>query len=225
MRLWSIAIDGPAGAGKSTVARLVAKRLRFLYVDTGAMYRAVAWLALREGIGPSEEDRLVDMLGRSHIEFAKNENGLLDVYVDGREITPELRLPDVSQMVSQVSVHARIRHVMTTWQREFATRYSVVMDGRDIGTVVLPDADVKIFLTADITERARRRQAEFADKGYDVPLDELIRSIAERDERDQNRDVAPLKAAADAIHIDTTGKTIDQVVEEIILMVSRVTHG
>ncbi len=218
----SIAIDGPAGAGKSTVAKLVARRLKFLYVDTGAMYRAISLIAVKAGCSVSDETELLSEVKRHQVRFDKNSDGLLDVFINSNNVTHELRGPEVSDIVSQVAVHKGIRALLTEWQRGFATRYSVVMDGRDIGTIVLPNANLKIFLTADLKERAKRRAAELTRKGYNVSLEEIMQAMAIRDERDASRDVAPLKKADDAISIDSTNKTVDEIVNEILVLVERV---
>ncbi|GGJ10277.1 cytidylate kinase [Alicyclobacillus cellulosilyticus] len=220
-----IAIDGPAGAGKSTVAKEVARRLGIVYVDTGAMYRAVAWLALRHGVSPADEQGLIRLLRQHELRFERNGHGMFDVYVDGANITSELRTPEVSAAVSQLSAHPEIRRILTEWQRSFSRSQSVVMDGRDIGTVVMPDAPVKIYLTADIRERARRRADELAAKGFSVSVEELLHSLRERDERDTSRACAPLRRPDDAICIDSTDMTVDEVVERILSIVRQVHHG
>lgn len=221
----SIAIDGPAGAGKSTVAREVAKQLGFVYVDTGAMYRVVAWLAMNRARECEHEEEVARLLNETEILFKKNDLGLLDAYVNGKLLGPELRTPEVSTLVSKISVFPKVRQKLTEWQRRFAEQNPVVMDGRDIGTVVLPRAQVKVFLTAKIEERAKRRLTELRDKGFDVTLEELMKSIQERDDRDSNRDVAPLKPADDAYLIDTTGRAINEVVGAILDVVQQVSHG
>jgi cytidylate kinase len=217
----NIAIDGPAGAGKSTVAREVARRLGLLYVDTGAMYRGVAWLALHCGLSADDETAIVDLLQQHPLRFVRNADGGLDVYYREQRITAELRNPEVSALVSQLSVYPNVRKMLTQWQQEFAREHSVVMDGRDVGTVVLPNADVKVFLTASLEERTQRRAQELRSKGYEVSEEELKRAIAERDARDSTRSVAPLKPAPDAHCIDSTGKSVEQVVDEIIALVER----
>ncbi|MCL6515586.1 (d)CMP kinase [Alicyclobacillus sp.] len=224
MRHINIAIDGPAGAGKSTVARLVAKALGILYVDTGAMYRGVAWLAVRNQVPPDDERALLEMLRRHDLRFERDASGELAVVADGEDITSQLRDPKVSETVSKLSVHPGIRAWLTRWQQAFAKQGAVVMDGRDVGTVVMPDAAVKVFLTASIEERARRRQKEFTDKGFDVTLQDMREAIAERDARDSTRAIAPLKPAEDAHLIDSTGRSVDEVVEEILRLVERVPH-
>jgi cytidylate kinase len=221
----NIAIDGPAGAGKSTVAKEVARRLGILYVDTGAMYRSVAWLVIHYGTAEMGSDEIMALLKQHPLRFEPDSSGALEVYVDDRSITTELREPSVSEIVSKLSVYADLRVVLTQWQREFGERYSVVMDGRDIGTVVLPEANVKIFLTASLDERSRRRAMEFRDQGYATDVEAIRSAIAERDDRDQTRAVAPLRPAHDAHIIDSTGNTVLQIVEQILALVERVTHG
>jgi cytidylate kinase len=223
MRRLTIAIDGPASAGKSTVAKALAERLGLCYVDTGAMYRGVAWLALKHGVRVEDEEAVLQLLERHPLQFKRNDAGSIDVCFNGRSIASELRSPEVSEVVSILSALPGVRRLLTEWQREFSRQYSVVMDGRDIGTVVLPDADVKVFLTADLRERAERRRREFLERGYEVSPEELEAALRERDERDATREIAPLKPAPDAICIDSTGKTVSQVVEEILSHVKRVT--
>lgn len=212
----SIAIDGPAGSGKSTVAKMVAERLQFVYVDTGAMYRAVAYLCMEYAIDAEDFEAVGQLLHDHDISFRQNQKCVIEVYVDGLNVTSRLRDPDVSARVSAVSTHQNVRDRMTHWQREYASEHSVVMDGRDIGTVVLPNATVKVFLTASPEERARRRQSEYSGRGFQVPLTEIVRDVVERDRRDSERAIAPLMEAHDAVHIDSTGKPIDRVVAEII---------
>lgn len=222
--LISIAIDGPAGAGKSTVARELARQLGLWYVDTGAMYRAVAWLVVRYKVSPGDERSLVNLLNSHPLSFTQVDSDGMRVYAEGTEITSELRSLEVSEVVSKISVHSQVRERLTQWQRDFSRKFSVVMDGRDIGTVVLPDANVKIYLTADLSERAKRRVEEYSRKGLEMSLTELKDSIIQRDERDSSREVAPLKPAPDAYCIDSTGKTVAQVVAEILAIVERVEY-
>lgn len=217
----SIAIDGPAGAGKSTVAKMVAERLNFLYVDTGAMYRVVAYLCVLQGTSPEDAEAVERLLDTHQLTFTNGLKGGLKVCVDGEDVTQALRNPDVSARVSTVAAHHGVRMRMTAWQRDFAKRQSVVMDGRDIGTVVLPHATLKVFLTADVGERARRRQMEYRNQGFDVSLEEIVQSVRERDQMDSEREVAPLVEADDAIRIDSTGKSIDKVVDEILQLLER----
>lgn len=224
MRQVCIAIDGPAGAGKSTVAKKVANELGFLYIDTGAMYRGVAWLAVRHKVDIADERAIMELLAVHSLHFDKNDANGLDIYADGELITPFLRNPEVSDCVSQLSVHVGVRQKLTEWQREFASRYSVVMDGRDIGTVVIPDANVKVFLTASLEERAKRRALEMGENGFHTSVEALKFAISERDTRDSSRDIAPLRPAEDAHCMDTTGKSIDEVVAEILLLVKQVAY-
>ena len=215
----SIAIDGPAGAGKSTVAKLVAKRLNLMYVDTGAMYRAVAYLCVKDGVDGRVERAVRELLDTHKITFEQGADNGLRVFVDGVEVTARLRDPEVSALVSTVATHPAVRSQLTDWQRDFAARHSVVMDGRDIGTVVLPNATVKVFLTAAPEERARRRQQEYHQMGYEVAFDEIVRSVIERDKKDSERALAPLREAEDAVRIDSTDKPIEYVVDEIVQLV------
>lgn len=216
-----IAIDGPAGAGKSTVAKEVARRLAILYVDTGAMYRGVAWLSVQYGVNVTDEHGLVRLLSEHTLSFAKGPTGSFEVAADGVSITDLLRNVEVSQRVSELSAHPKVRSILTEWQRQLSLSQSVVMDGRDIGTVVMPDADYKFFLTADLRERARRRHAEMQGKGFGGTLDQLQETMAARDERDSSRAVAPLAKAPDAVEVDSTGKTVDDVCNEILRVVTR----
>lgn len=216
----SIAIDGPAGAGKSTVAKMVARRLSWMYVDTGAMYRAIAFICARNGIDPEDATKVRSALDRHDIIFNEAPDCGLRVVIDNIDVTGHLRDPEVSSLVSSVAAHASVRDRLTEWQRAFAAAHSVVMDGRDIGTVVLPNASLKVFLTADPEERARRRQAEYRQQGYDVPLEEIVQSVIERDRRDSERAIAPLRQADDAICIDSTDKSIEEIVEEILQLVA-----
>lgn len=210
----NIAIDGPAGAGKSTVARLVAGALRYVYVDTGAMYRAVTAIALERGI-PPEDEEAVGRLARSlNIELKPGDDGQL-VYADGEDVTGKLRTLDVNRNVSRVAAYAAVREKMADLQRRMALAKGVVMDGRDIGTHVLPDAELKIFLTATPRERALRRFKELGDSSG-ITLEQLERDIAERDRMDQERELAPLLRAPDARYVDSTGRTIAQIVDEIV---------
>ncbi|HZG14461.1 MAG TPA: (d)CMP kinase [Candidatus Bathyarchaeia archaeon] len=216
----NIAIDGPAGAGKSTVAKIVAARLQYVYIDTGAMYRALAWAVQREGIAVTDEQAVSQLLANNRIRLARNQQQQL-VFWNEINITDEIRTPEVSQYASIVASHGEVRMQMLALQRELAKEGNVVMDGRDIGTHVLPDAEVKIFLTASIRERAERRLSELAAKGHVTSLEELEAEIAERDKRDSEREVAPLKQADDAVLVDTTGITIEEVVEQIIEICKR----
>ena len=212
-----IAIDGPAGAGKSTIAKIVAKKLGYVYIDTGAMYRAVAWKVLAE---KKLDDEMTDAF---IINAAKNididlkyENDKTVVRVNGTDVTNEIRTPEVSGAVSQVAKLPEVREKMVTLQRKMGENGAIVMDGRDIASHVLPNANVKIFLTASIDERARRRCKEMTEKGYDVSLDEIKRDIAARDKADTERKVSPLVRVPDAELVDTTGMSIDEVTQKIL---------
>ncbi|MBD2861335.1 MULTISPECIES: (d)CMP kinase [Paenibacillus] len=215
MDKFNIAIDGPAGAGKSTVARLVAKELGFIYIDTGAMYRAVTWKALQSGITAEDREQLVEIASKLRIELLPGEHGQ-QVLLDGSDVTGLIRSPEVNQNVSAVSAIPEIRTLLVAKQQEMAEAEGVVMDGRDIGTHVLPDAKVKIFLTASVKERAERRYLEMKARNEDVSLEKLEREIAERDRMDEQREVSPLVRARDAVLLDTTGIAIPQVVERIL---------
>jgi len=210
----NIAIDGPAGAGKSTVARLVASQLRYVYVDTGAMYRAVTAMALERGIPPEDEEAVGRLARQLRVDLRPGEDGQL-VYADGVDVTSKLRTLEVNRNVSRVASYEAVRTKMAEEQRRMAAAKGVVMDGRDIGTHVLPNAELKIFLTATPRERALRRFREMGEQ-KDITLDQLEREIAERDRMDQEREIAPLLQAPDAKFVDSTGRTIDQIVDEIV---------
>lgn len=220
METTNIAIDGPAGAGKSTVAKMVAKELGYIYVDTGAMYRALTQQALELGIDIDDEDQLDDFLHNHSIDLV-NEDGIQRVKVDGIDISEKIRTRDVSQNVSLVSSHAKVRKTMVDIQRKMAKGNNVVMDGRDIGTNVLPDADLKIFLTASIEERAKRRYSELIAAGNEANLEQIEEDIALRDKKDQERKVNPLRMAEDAILIDSSNFTIEEVVDEILSLAKK----
>ena len=211
----SIAIDGPAGAGKSTIAKLVAKKLDYIYVDTGAMYRAIAYELVRTGVDIEDEQALTDACAKMNIEI-KYENGVQQVYMNGENVTPYLRTEETGNMASRSSAKAPVRAALLDIQRNMAVEYNVVMDGRDIGTNVLPNAETKIYLTASADERANRRYKELVEKGEPADYDKIKADIIERDERDMKREIAPLKQAEDATLIDSSNMTIDEVVSEIL---------
>ena len=215
-----VAIDGPAGAGKSTVAQRAARKLGCTYIDTGAMYRAVAWKTLQRK-QPVTDELILDVVKDVHVELAYVE-GKTTVSVDGTDVTGEIRTPEVTAIVSQVAALGPVRSRMVELQRRMAAKGSVLMDGRDIATSVLPDANVKIFLTASIEERARRRFKEMQEKGYNVSLEELQKDIAARDKADSEREISPLVQAPDAELLDTSNMGIDEVVQAIIDRCSRV---
>ncbi|MGG3470804.1 (d)CMP kinase [Neobacillus pocheonensis] len=214
----SIAIDGPAAAGKSTVAKIVAEKLAYIYIDTGAMYRALTYKAIANNLNLEEEDSLLEMLLLTNIELFPSEQGQL-VYLDNQDVTNEIRSAEVTNSVSIVAKHKLIREEMVKRQQAFAVTGGVVMDGRDIGTHVLPNAEVKVFLLASVDERAERRYQENLIKGFPSDLNQLKQEIARRDKIDSEREVAPLKKADDAIEIDTTSLSIPEVVEKIMDLV------
>lgn len=211
-----VAIDGPAGAGKSTVAQMAAKELGYTYIDTGAMYRAVAWKTLAAG-KPVTDELISSIVQDIDIEL-HYVDGHTTVSVDGTDVTAAIRTPEVSHIVSRVAALGPVRERLVTLQRRMATHGGVLMDGRDIATHVLPDADVKIYLTASIEERARRRWKELRAKGTEVMLAEIEHDIATRDKADMEREISPLIKADDAVLLDTTGMTIDEVVNRIVGM-------
>lgn len=213
-----VAIDGPAGAGKSTVAREVAARLQYLYIDTGAMYRAVTLQVLRLGVSPTDFDQVASVASGLTVELGTDpREGVSQAFLDGENVTDYIRSQAVNEAVASVAANPLVRERLRDAQREMARRGGVVMDGRDIGTVVLPDADVKIYLTASLHERATRRYEEMrAQEGVCVTQAQLMREIALRDAADSQRAVAPLERAPDAVLIDTTGLPVAEVVERII---------
>ena len=216
MKKLVVAIDGPAGAGKSTVAQLAAKELGYTYIDTGAMYRAVAWKVLQQG-GEVTDEKILAVVPDIDVDLSY-ENGKTTVRVDDRDVTGEIRTPEVSHIVSQVAALGPVRETMVDLQRKMAERGGVLMDGRDIATNVLPGADVKIYLTASIAERANRRYKELREKGLAVDLADIEHDIAARDKADMEREISPLVQADDATLLDTTGMTIPEVVARIIGM-------
>jgi len=211
----AIAIDGPAAAGKSTVAKKVARRLSYIYIDTGAMYRALTLKANRLNINFQDEESLINLLEQTNIELKQSEDGQL-VFMDGREVTSDIRTESVTSKVSYIAAHPGIRKEMVIRQQALADGNGVVMDGRDIGTHVLPYAEVKIFLIATVEERAKRRYEENVQKGFPADLEKLKKEIEQRDQLDSSRQTAPLIKAAGAIEIDTTSLSIDEVAEKIL---------
>ena len=210
-----IAIDGPAGAGKSTVARKVAGTLGFIYIDTGAMYRAVTARVLDQSIALTDGERISSLAGQVDVHFTQSD-GILKVWADGEDVTDKIRTPEITAAVPLLSQVSAVRHAMVRLQREMAAGGKVVLDGRDIGTVVVPEACAKIFLTASVEERARRRWLEMKEKGYHPQLEKLQQEIEQRDRQDREREIAPLRQAEDAVLVDTTGMPIDAVVEKIV---------
>ena len=211
---YNVAIDGPAGAGKSTVAKLVAEEKGFIYVDTGAMYRGLAIHFLDRGIRAEETDKVIEACKDADVKI-RYEEGVQQVFLNGTNITGRLRDEAVGQMTSKCSVIPEVRAKLLDLQRDLARAQDVIMDGRDIGTCVLPDADVKVYLTASVETRAKRRYDELTAKGEACDLDEIARDIKERDERDMNRETAPLRQAEDAVPVDSSDMTIEDVVRTI----------
>lgn len=214
----SIAIDGPAAAGKSTVAKVVAEKLSYIYIDTGAMYRALTYKALVNNLNLEDENSLLETLLSTKLELYPSPKGQL-VFLDNQEVTDMIRSSEVTNSVSIVAKHQKVREEMVRMQQSFAFNGGVVMDGRDIGTHVLPNAEVKVFLLASVEERAVRRHTENLQKGFPSNLDQLKEDIARRDKIDSEREYAPLKKADDAIEIDTTSLSILEVVEKIMALV------
>lgn len=212
---YNIAIDGPAGAGKSTIAKLVAKEKGFIYVDTGAMYRGMAIHFLNCGIRPDETEKIIAACEDAEVTIAY-ESGVQQIYLNGENVTSRLRSQETGNMASVSSAVPEVRAKLLDMQRSLAREKDVVMDGRDIGTHILPDADVKVYLTASVTTRAKRRFLELEEKGIACDYDEIARDIKERDERDMNRSVAPLKQAPDAVYLDSSEMTIPEVVAAIL---------
>ena len=200
----SIAIDGPAGAGKSTIARALAAQNGWLYVDTGAIYRTVGLYALRQGIDPKQEAQVVPLLRELDIAMQVEDDGVQHMYLNGEDVTRAIRAPEIAMYASSVSAHAAVRSFLLEMQRSLARTRDVVMDGRDIGTVVLPDATVKIYLTASAEIRARRRWLEQQQKGNEQPYEDVLADVKRRDQQDMNRAVAPLRQAEDAVLADTS---------------------
>ncbi len=211
---YNVAIDGPAGAGKSTVAKRVAKELGFVYVDTGAMYRALAVYFLKQGLQPDETEKIADACKMAEVSIGY-EDGMQQVYLNGENVTSQLREERVGNMASVSSAIPAVRAQLLELQRELARTKDVVMDGRDIGTNILPNADVKVYLTASVETRAKRRYLELTEKGIACDLQAIEHDIEERDTRDMNREIAPLKQAEDAVFLDSSNMSIDDVVSEI----------
>lgn len=212
---YNIAIDGPAGAGKSTIAKKVSKELGYIYVDTGALYRGMAVYFLENGVSAEETEKIGQMCKEAVVTLGY-EDGVQQVYLNGENITAKLREEEVGKMASVSSAIKEVRMQLLELQRDLAAKENVVMDGRDIGTNVLPQAETKIYLTASVDTRAKRRFLELQEKGVPCVLEEIAKDIEDRDYRDMNRDVAPLKQAEDAVYIDSSEMSIDEVVVEIL---------
>ncbi|WP_018658656.1 (d)CMP kinase [Allofustis seminis] len=220
MEQLQIAIDGPASSGKSTIAQMIAKELSLVYIDTGAMYRALTYAALEHGIDVADESKLLELLSHMTISFKPTADGQ-KVYVNDTDITKEIRENKVSQNVSEVSAHPHVREALVKLQKELAGKHSVIMDGRDIGTVVLPDAPVKIFLVASVDVRAQRRHLENQSRGISSTFEQIKADLIERDALDTSRKHSPLKKAMDAIEVDTTALTIHEVVAKILEIIKQ----
>lgn len=215
MKTISVAIDGPAGAGKSTIARRLAAELGYRYVDTGAIYRTVAYFMDLWGVSPKDVDGVNRYIDELTVEIEYDEDGLQHMMMNGMDVTKDIRTPDISQKASLISAHACVRDMLLDMQRELAEQNNVVMDGRDIGTVVLPHATVKIFLTASPEVRAKRRCDELSAKGQKVDYDKVLKDIQQRDYQDTHREIAPLKMSRDSIKVDTSDMTIEEVLEKL----------
>lgn len=216
----SIAIDGPSGAGKSTISRKAAEIFGFIYVDTGAIYRTIGLASKIRGVSLDDKAAVMEMLTKLNIELKYNESGEQHMYLDGKDVSRDIRLPEVSMLASKVSAIPEVRNFLVDMQRDMAKKYDVIMDGRDIGTVILPDADLKIFLTADVNDRAQRRYEELRTKGMIKPFDEVLAEMKQRDEQDTLRAAAPLKAAEDAVMLDTSGNTLEQSIAEVCRLIA-----
>ncbi len=211
----AVAIDGPSGAGKSTLARMTAKHFGFIYVDTGALYRTVGLYVLRSGADPKDADAVTALLPKINVELGYDSEGVQRMYLNGEDVSGDIRLPEVSMAASDVSAIPSVRAFLLDTQRSLAERYDVIMDGRDIGTVVLPNARLKIFLTASAMERARRRFRELREKGVETDFDTVLRDIELRDRNDSSRPIAPLRPAEDAVIVDTTEHGLNESFEII----------
>lgn len=211
---YNVAIDGPAGAGKSTIAKLVAKEKGYIYVDTGAMYRGLAIHFLKKGVDPEDKKAVAEACKDAEVTIGY-ENGIQQIYLNGENVTGMLRTEEVGNMASKTSAIPEVRNKLLDLQRSLAKEKDVIMDGRDIGTNILPDADVKIYLTASVETRAKRRFDELKEKGEDYSLEEISKDIRERDERDMTREIAPLRKAEDAVLVDSSNMTIPEVVDAI----------
>jgi len=222
---YSIAIDGPAGAGKSTIARRLARELGFYYVDTGAIYRTVAYFMDLLGISPKDVDGVERYIDELTIEIAYDDEGKQHMFMNGMDVSDDIRTQDISQKASLVSAHKVVRDVLLDMQRQVAREHNVIMDGRDIGTVVLPNADVKIFLTATPEIRAKRRYDELIAKGQKANLNQVLKEVQQRDHQDTHRAIAPLKQAKDAVLVDTSELDIDGVVAAIKTVVGEKIPG
>jgi len=215
---FNIAIDGPAGAGKSTIARAVSARLGLIYVDTGAIYRSVGLYVCRKGVGSKDRDRIIAMLPEIEIRIVHDETGKQLMMLNGEDVSEAIRMPEISIYASDVSAIPEVRSFLLDLQRDFARKHGTVMDGRDIGTVVLPDAALKIFLTASAEIRAKRRYRELCEKGVDTTYEAVLEDMKYRDANDSGRSVAPLKAAEDAVMLDTSELTLEESIQAVFTL-------
>ena len=212
---FAITIDGPAGSGKTTTAKRVARELDFLHLDSGALYRAVTLKVLRSGVDPGDDERVAEIAEKCDLQLKYFDNSL-HVYLDGQDVTRKIRTPEVTAAISPVAANPRVREILTARQRELARDKGVVVEGRDTGTVVFPDADLKIFMVASIEERASRRFEELTEQGIKVDYQDLVQQIRQRDENDRTRKHSPLKKPKDAVVLDTTGLSIDEQVQFVV---------
>ena len=215
-KIYSIAVDGPSGAGKSTLAKAIAAELRILYVDTGAIYRTIGCYARQQGVDAADTHAVIGLLPKVKIGMRYDEQGLQHMLLHGEDVTEKIRLPEMSLYASTVSAIPEVRDFLLEMQRDFARRASVIMDGRDIGTVVLPHADVKIFLKADVEVRARRREKELRERGTPRPYEQVLEEMRQRDYNDTHRSAAPLRAAEDAVIVDTSSLDFQQSKEKLL---------
>jgi len=221
MQKIKIAIDGPAASGKSTTAKIIAQKLNYLYIDTGAMYRALTLAIIRAKIDISDEEGIKELALNTNIELKESNSELL-TYLNGKDVSHDIRLPEINQIISKISAYQKIRKIMVEKQRALAQHGGIVMDGRDIGTVVLPDAEVKIYMEAKLSERAKRRFTELQNKGVKSDLLEIEKEIANRDQIDSNRAASPLKPAEDSIIIDTSNLTIEEQTNKCLEIINNI---
>lgn len=223
MKHFAVAVDGPAGSGKSTVAKEIARDLHILYIDTGAMYRTVAYYCIEKGIDIQNEDAVASSLEKMYMEITAVD-GIQHIFLDGEDVADKIRTQEIGQGASKVATYAKVRQKLVEMQRNLAEIHSVVMDGRDIGTNVLPHAEVKIYLDAGVEERAKRRKGELEEQGKKVDLETVKAEIAQRDYQDMNRKLNPLRCAEDALRLDSTGMSIVQVKEQILSYIAEKTR-